>query len=105
MPSGQVRPISLHIVAVQATIDERHYAAVYLGDDEYTNHHFKIYLNGKPVSTIVWDRRGQRFKNLQWTVQARNMGLGESFVWPNEVRKKLVRKLTEGRLYRMVKIN
>lgn len=104
MPSGRVRPISLHIVAVQATIDERHYAAVYLGDDEYTNHHFRIFLNGKAVSTVVWDRRGQRFKNLTWTVVARNLGLEESFVWPNEIHKKLVRKLTEGRLYRMVKI-
>lgn len=105
MPSGRVRPISLHIVAVQATIDERHYAAVYLGDDEYTNQHFRIFLNGKAVSNIVWDRKGQRFKNLTWTIYARNRGLGESFVFPNEVRKKLVRKLTEARLYRMVKIH
>lgn len=101
---NRVRPISLRIVAVQATIDDRHYAAVYVGDDEYRNNHFRIYLNGHPVSTIVWDRRGQRFKNLTWTVYARNKGLKESFIWPNEIQKKLNRKLLEGSLFRMVKI-
>ena len=104
MPSGKVIPISLHIVAVQATIDDRHYAAVYLGDDDYSNHHFRIFLNGKAVSTIVWDRRGQRFKNLTYSLYARNRGLQKSFVWPNEIQKKLFRKLTEGSLFRMVKI-
>ena len=104
MPSDRVHPISLRVVAVQATIDDRHYAAVYMGDDGYANNHFQIYLNGKAVSTIVWDRRGQRFKNLSWTLHGRNKNLGESFVWPNEIKKKLLRKLTEASLFRMVKI-
>lgn len=101
---ADVRRLTLHIIAVQATIDERHYAVLYVGDDEYGNNHFKVYLNGHAISSIVWDIKGQRFKNLQWTVYARNQGLGESFVWPNEVYKKMYRKLTEGRLFRLVKI-
>tara|TARA_R100000656_G_scaffold104176_1_gene76195 strand:+ start:236809 stop:237120 length:312 start_codon:yes stop_codon:yes gene_type:complete len=96
--------LTLTIVAVQATIDKRHYAAVYLGDDPEGNNFFKIYLNGKPVSVIKWNRRAQAFSGLQWTVYARNQNLQESFVWPNEIRKKLHRKLTQGTLFRMVKI-
>jgi len=99
------RRLTLNIVVVQATIDTRHYAAVYLGDDKNGNNYFKFYLNGEAVSSIVWDRSMKGFRNLQWTLNARNKGLGESFVWPNEVRKKLTRKLTENNLFRLVKIS
>lgn len=98
------RRLTINIVAVQATIDQRHYAALYLGDDERGNNFFRIYLNGKAVSSIVWDRKLQRFQSLRWTVYARNQGFAENFVFPNEVQKKLSRKLVGGSLYRMVKI-
>lgn len=98
------RRLTLNIVAVQATIDQRHYATVYLGDDEKGNNHFRTYLNGNAVSSIVWNRELKRFQSLSYTVHARNQGYGDNFVWPNEVSKKLTRKLTEGKLFRMVKI-
>jgi hypothetical protein len=101
---ADIRRLTINIVAVQATIDQRHYAALYLGDDEKGNNFFRVYLNGKAVSSILWDRRLQQFRNLRYTVYARNQGLGDNFVFPNEVQKKLSRKLVGGSLYRMVKI-
>ena len=98
------RRLTINICAVQATIDQRHYAALYLGDDEKGNNFFRIYLNGKAVSSIVWNRRGQRFESLRYTVFARNQNFQDNYVFPNEVQKKLARKLAGGSLYRMVKI-
>lgn len=98
------RRLTINIVVVQATIDQRHYAVLYLGDDERGNNFFRVYLNGKAVSSISWDRKLQRFGRLSYTVFARNQALGENFVFPNEVRKKLTRKLAGGSLFRMVKI-
>lgn len=102
--SEEVREISLRIVAVQATIDERHYAVVYIGDDIYRKNHFRVYLNGKAVSLIVWDPKNSRFSTPKWTNYARSKGYSDGFVWPNEVKKKMFRKLTDKSLYRMVKI-
>jgi len=99
------RRLTLNIVVVQATIDKRHYAVIYLGDDEHGNNYLKIYLNGVAVSSIIWDRSLKSFRNLRWTIRARNEGFEENFVWPNEVRKKLLRKLTENNLFRLVRIN
>lgn len=98
------RRLTINIVAVQATIDQRHYAALYLGDDERGNNYFRIYLNGKAVSSILWDRHLQKFRNLRYTVYARNQSYEDNYVFPNEVQKKLSRKLFKGSLYRMVKI-
>lgn len=102
MPLAQ--KLSLRIVASQATIDDRHYAALYMGDDQYGNCHFRMYLNGKAVSSIVWNKKGERFERLQWTLHARNMNYDQGYVFPNELRKKLIRKLKGGGIYRMVKV-
>lgn len=98
-----IQRITLNIIAAQVTIDDRHYAAVYLGDDQLGNNHFKIYLNGQGVGLIVWNRRGNRFQELQWTVHARNKLLSESFIWPNELQKKMLRKLRGKPLFRLIK--
>lgn len=99
------RRLTLNIVAVQATIDQRHYAALYLGDDDHGNNVFRMYLNGKAVSSVVWDRKLLQFRGIRYTLYARNQNFGENFVFPNEVQKKLFRKLTKGSLFRMVKIS
>lgn len=96
--------LTINIVAVQATIDDRHYSAVYLGDDPKGNNFFRVYLNGKGVSSIVWDRKLRKFRTLRYTVHARNQGLTEGFVWPNEVKKKLLRKLLKGNIFRLVTV-
>lgn len=98
------RRLTLNIVAVQATIDQRHYAALYLGDDERGDNYFRIYLNGKAVSSIVWNRKGKRFQRLRYTLYARNQNFKDNYVFPNEVQKKLSRKLVGGSLFRMVKL-
>ena len=100
--SSTVNPISLKIVCVQATIDDRHYGVLYLGDDGHGNQYFKTLLNGKWVSSIMWRPREKKFGPIKWSPFARNKGLSESFVWPNEVIKKMERKLTESSIYRMV---
>lgn len=99
------RRLTINIVAVQATIDDRHYAAVYLGDDVKGNNFFRIYLNGKGVSSVVWDRKLKKFRSLRYTLHARKEELSEGFVWPNEVKKKLFRKLISGSVFRMVKVS
>tara|TARA_R100001079_G_scaffold104258_1_gene70745 strand:- start:667 stop:987 length:321 start_codon:yes stop_codon:yes gene_type:complete len=104
--SSDIRPISLRIVAVQATIDDRHYAVVYIGDDVYGKNHFRTYLNGAPVSNIVWDPRQKKFSEPKFTVVSRNKSLSKSFIWPNEVQKKMLRKLENAStLFRLVKIS
>lgn len=99
------RRLTINIVAVQATIDDRHYAALYLGDDSKGNNFFRIYLNGKGVSSIVWDRKLRKFRTLRYTLHARNQNMTEGFVWPNEVKKKLFRKLFSNSVFRMVKVS
>jgi len=98
------RELSLNIVAVQATIDQRHYAALYRGDDQQGDPFFRLYLNGKAVGSIIWDRSLKKFKSLRFTLHARAAGMEDNYVFPNEVQKKLTRKLLQGFLFRMVKI-